>query len=407
MTQALAPARMQPYTRRRIHGLAREIHTPRVIWRNPGWICIACALILSFMGIVAIATTEPSLAVRQLVFLAVGWFAAAIVAAPHFRHFQRLSYPLLLIVVGLLLFVLIPFVPDFIVHPRNGSRRWINLVVTDFQPSELAKVIYVLALANYLRSRSSYRTLRGLLLPLVLTFIPMGLILVEPDLGTSLLFLPTLFAMLIAAGAKLKHLLPAVVLGLALAPAMYPLLQSHQKDRIDALLAQIRGDTRYEDDIGYQAARAMTLVGSGRFIGAGREHASALVVHNHLPEEHNDMIFAVIGCRWGFLGAMLIWMSFLLLALGGLIVAGLSRDPFGRLVAVGLVAIIFAQMLINTGMTIGLLPITGITLPFMSYGGSSMVCKWIMMGLLLNIAMRRRPYLARQSFEFDDNHRLD
>jgi cell division protein FtsW (lipid II flippase) len=250
MTQALAPSRLHPYTRRRIHGMAREIHTPRVIWRNPGWICVGCALILSLMGIVAIATTEPSLAVRQLVFLVVGLFAAGIVATPHFRHLQRLSYPLLLIVLGMLVFVLIPFVPDFIVHPRNGSRRWINLVITDFQPSELAKVAYVLALASYLRARNSYRTLRGLLLPLVLTFVPMGLILVEPDLGTSLLFLPTLFAMLIAAGAKLKHLLPAVVLGLALAPAMYPLLQQHQKDRIDALLAQIRGDTRYEDDIG-------------------------------------------------------------------------------------------------------------------------------------------------------------
>jgi cell division protein FtsW (lipid II flippase) len=166
--------------------------------------------------------------------------------------------------------------------------------VTDFQPSELAKIAYVLALASYLRYRSNYRRLTGLLLPLGLTFVPMGLILIEPDLGTAMLFLPTLFAMLIAAGAKLKNLALVIVLGLALAPAMYPLLKPHQKDRITAMVAQVVGDTRYEQDIGFQGARAMTLAGAGGWTGVGEQHTSALVAYNRLPEDHNDMIFAVI-----------------------------------------------------------------------------------------------------------------
>ncbi|MHC4947581.1 MAG: FtsW/RodA/SpoVE family cell cycle protein [Planctomycetota bacterium] len=380
----------------------RELHQPKVLLFNTGWLCVAAALALSILGVSAIGTTEPAYALRHAVHLAMGIVAAVIVAVPHFRSIRWLSYPLLLLVTGLLVFVLIPFVPEAIVRPRNGARRWINMVVMDVQPSELAKIAYVLALANYLRFRTSYRTLPGLLLPLVLTFIPMGLILVEPDLGTAMLFLPTLFAMLVAAGAKLRHLVIVMVLGLSAAPLMYPMLRPHQKDRIEALYYQFIGDSRHENDIGYQGARAMTLVGSGRLVGVGKAHAEELVTWNHLPEDHNDMIFAVIACRWGALGAVTTWGLFLLMCGGGLLIAATCKDPFGRLVAVGVSSLLFAQMAINTGMTIGLMPITGMTLPFVSSGGSSLIATWIMIGLLLNVAMRRAPYMARRSFEFDE-----
>ena len=364
------------------------------------------ALLLSVLGIVVINTVhrpgEANYALRQIVFLCAGLVACAIVMVPHYRWLQRISWPLMFVVLGLLVFVLIPWVPEQIVRPRNGSRRWINLVVTDFQPSELAKVAYILVLATYLRYRSNYRNLFGLLWVLGLTFIPLGLVLKEPDLGTSLLFLPTLFAMLIAAGAKMKHIVLIVVLGLSAAPLMYPLLEKHQKDRIDAMIAQIKGDDRYSDGIGYQADRAMTLAGAGGFFGAGKDKAADLVTYNHLPEDHNDMVFAVVCCRWGFVGAIVTWVLFGVFCLGGLLTAALAKDPFARLVAVGIVAALFAQMTINTGMNIGLLPITGMTLPFVSYGGSSMVTAWMMVGLLLSIAMRRSKYMSRHSFEFDE-----
>ena len=387
------------------HSRARAVPQPRLVaLRNAGWLCVAAAAALSLLGFVAIGTVDrpadPDYALRHLIHLAIGVLGAALVTIPHYRVAQRISYPLLAVVVGLLIFVLIPFVPEVIVRPRNGARRWIYLFVTDFQPSELAKIAYVLALASYLRFRSNYRRLAGLLLPLGLTFIPMGLILVEPDLGTALLFLPTLFAMLVAAGAKLRHLALAIGLGLVLAPAMYLLLEDHQKDRLRAMAAQVVGDTRYENDIGFQGARAMTLAGAGGWFGVGGEHTSALVTYNRLPEDHNDMIFAVIACRWGLLGALAMWTMYLVLAAGGLLIAAQGKDPFARLVPVGIVAVLLAQVTINTGMVIGLMPITGMTLPFVSYGGSSLVSVWLMVGLLLSIAMRRERYLAPEAFEF-------
>lgn len=402
MTQvATAPAR-ERFSVRGLRKDARPLHQRRVTLVNAGWICVVPALLLSLIGVSMIGLTEPALAMRQMVFLGIGVCAAAVVAAPHYRWADRLAYPSMFVVLGLLVFVLIPFVPEAIVRPRNGARRWINLFVTDLQPSELAKIAYVLTLASYLRFRSSYRSLLGLLLPLALTFIPLGLILIEPDLGTALLFLPTFFAMVIAAGAKLWHVALIVVLGVASVPALYPVLQPHQKARIEAMMAQMRGDDRHSDDIGFQGDRAVMLAGSGGIAGVGAEHARDLIVHNHLPEEHNDMIFAVVTCRWGLLGALATWGLFMMMCCGSLLVAAACKDPFGRLVAVGLPALIFAQVAINTGMTIGVLPITGMTLPFVSYGGSSLIVSWMMIGLVLNIAMRRPRHFWRDSFEFDN-----
>ncbi len=400
---ATAPRPRVPtrYTASGLRTDARPLHQTLVNWANAGWLCVFAGFGLSVIGIIAISTTQPGLAIRQIAHLCVGLVAAAAFAMPHYRWLERAIVPLMLIALGLLVFVLIPFVPEAIVRPRNGARRWINLGVTDMQPSELAKIAYIMGVASYLRVKQNYRTFTGVLRPLALSAIPMLLVLKEPNLGMTLLFLPILFTMLIAAGAKVKHIVIIVLIGLSIAPLSYPFLMKHQKDRIDAIVAQMRGDPRHEADIGYQGARAVTLVGAGGWFGVGAVKAKNLVEYNHLPEEHNDMVFAVICCRWGLFGAIATWGLFGLFAIGGLLTAGLCKDPFGRLVAVGIVAALFAQMCINTGMTIGLLPITGLPLPFVSYGGSSMVATWLMVGLLFNIALRRSKHLARQSFEFD------
>lgn len=395
----------------RIHATSPAAQRPKALLRHPGWICVGSALALVGLGVVAIDLTSGvnaegvgGFALRQLMFVPVGLLAGAIAAAPHYRFIGRLTPLLVIAALAMLLLVLTPFVPEWIVKPRNGARRWINLGIVDFQPSEIAKVAYVLMLARYLRFRKNYRTLRGLISPLALTFLPMALIVVEPDLGTALLFLPTFFAMLIAAGAKLKHLALLVLAAVILAPAMYPILKPHQRDRVHAMWNQLRGDRRQADSINYQGFQAITLVGAGGVTGLGPEKSRAIIDFNNLPEDHNDMIFAVISNRFGLVGAGLTVGLYLTWIGGALWCAGACKDPFGRLLVVGLASMIGAQAIINIAMTIGLAPITGMTLPFVSYGGSSLVVAFIMTGLIVNVAMRRPAYLARKSFEFDSEN---
>ncbi|MDP6541935.1 MAG: FtsW/RodA/SpoVE family cell cycle protein [Phycisphaerales bacterium] len=365
-----------------------------------GWLVVVSALALTMLGIVAIDTTRPSTAIRQLVLGCLGIAVGVAVATIPARRLRQASWWLLGFGLLLLLLLLVPSVPDFLVRPRHGARRWINLGMTDFQPSELVKVAFVLALASHLRFKHHYRKFVGLLLALCVVVPSAFLILIEPDLGTAMLFLPAMLAMLIAAGARYKHLIIITILGLGVSALMYPMLKPHQKDRITALIAQVQGDDRYEQNIGYQGARAMMLIGAGQTRGVGKESAKELLVANHLPEEHNDMIFAVICLRWGLRGAVVMWLLYALLGVGGIIASIGCRDPFPRLVAVGLTAMLLSQMVINTAMTLGLAPITGLTLPFISAGGSSLVVAWLMAGILFGISMRRDPLMTREGFTF-------
>ena len=393
----------QEYASAPIHGKPRELHLPRIDLLNAGWLVVGAAVALSIVGIVTMQSAAPQQAARQVAHLCIGIVAAALVTLPH-PHWIRRSSPVAVIaIIAMLIFLLLPFVPEAIVRPRNGARRWITFVGFDVQPSELAKIVYVMVIAAYLRYRRNHRRLVGLLIPFALTFVPMVLIAREPDLGTAMLFLPVLFAMLAAAGARMRHLVLIGALGIASAPLAYPFLQPHQKDRVQALYYQMRGDDRYVRTIGYQGNTAIMLAGSGGLTGLGAEAATDLVRFNHLPEQHNDMIFAVIACRFGLLGAIALWTLFLFAAAGGLLVAAQCMDPFGRLLVIGLSVMIFVQMLVNTAMTIGLVFITGLNLPFVSYGGSSLITAWIMVGLILNVGLRRPQYLERESFAFDDD----
>jgi len=386
-----------------IHETPRALHRSRIDVWNPGWLVVAAAAVLSILGIVTIQTAAPGQAARQAAHLCIGVLAAALVTLPHPHWIRRTSPVAVVVIIAMLIFVLLPFVPESIVRPRNGARRWITLFGFDIQPSELAKIVYVMVIASYLRYRRNHRRLTGLLMPFALTFVPMALIAREPDLGTALLFLPVLFVMLAAAGARMRHLVLIGVLGIASAPLAYPFLQPHQKSRVQALYFQVRGDDRYVRTIGYQGNTAMMLAGSGGLTGVGADASADLVRFNHLPEQHNDMIFAVITCRFGLLGALALWTLFMVIVAGGMLVAAQCKDPFGRLLVIGLTVMIFVQMLVNTGMTIGLLFITGLNLPFVSYGGSSLIAAWLMVGMMLNVGLRRPQYMERESFSFDDD----
>lgn len=379
---------------------------------NPAWLVVLAALALSFLGIHAIDLSESlqpaaqslsPTAFKQLVLLGIGVSAALCIVFPDYRLLGALSLPFMLAVIVLLVFLLIPFVPDSIVKPRNGARSWINLGFMDFQPSELAKIAFVLTLAHYLRNKDHHRTVLGLVPPGLIAFVPVALITLQPDLGTSLLFVPALFAMLVAAGAKLKHLTLIVLLAATAAPLSYPILKPHQQRRIQGLLQQFRGDSSGDADINFQALTAQTLIGAGQMSGVSEAKARALVHYNRLPERHNDMIYAVLVNRYGLTGAAVLLGLYLLWITGSLLTAAATREPVGRLLIVGITAFIAAQVVVNIGMNVGLLPIIGITLPFVSYGGSSLVAVWLMAGLVVNVSLRRPRKPVRQQFEYADD----
>ncbi len=372
----------------------------RVQWATPAWLSVGGALLLSLVGIASISLTRPELATRQGAFLLIGIACAVLATFASPRTLRVSCWLVLAIAIALLVFVLLPFVPRSIVTPRNGARAWINLGAADFQPSELAKIAFILCLSQWLAMRGSPRTFGALVVPLLLFIVPVGLIVLEPDLGSALLFLPTLTAMLVAAGTKKRFIFAALLAGAIAAPLGYfVVLKPYQRARIDAIVAQVKGDTRYERDIGFQGWRAMRLVGAGGVFGNDREHAQALVRFNALPEEHNDMVFAVVSCRFGLVGGLAVLLASAAVAIGALGVAWAVRDGFAKLVAVGIGALLFAQMVVNIGMTIGLLPITGITLPFVSYGGSSLVACWTLVGLLVGIGVR--PPTGGEKSAFD------
>lgn len=339
---------------------------------------------------------------RQLAYLAVGLGAMLFVLWPHYRAMGYISWGLLGIAVVLLLFLIIPGVPLSIVRPRNGARAWIDLGVSDFQPSEMAKIAYVLVLAWYLRFSKNHRTFAGLLPPAIITAIPVGLIMLQPDLGTVLLFLPVLFGVLVAAGAKLKHLILVVALAMAAAPAAYLVLKPHQRARIDGLMLQMKGDTSADQDMNMQSVTSQRMAGAGGLAGNSDESTRTLLYFNALPERKTDMIFSVIVNRFGLLGGLFTIALYGLWVAGALTTAVICREPFGRLVCVGLTGFIVAQVVINAGMNLGIVPIIGITLPYVSHGGSSLVAVWMMTGLIVNIAMRRPKMALRRSFEYDD-----
>lgn len=371
-------------------------------WGTPAWLCVLAAIILTGMGLLAIDTVRPDLVLRQVAALIMGLGAAVFAVFPSQRKLDLVAWPLMGLCLLMLIMLLVPGLPEALVRPRNGASRWINFGITEMQPSELAKVAVVLSIASWLRFRRNQRSFMGLMPPLALALVPMGLILVEPDLGTALLFLPTCFAMLVAAGARWRDLGKVCALGVLGAALMIPLLRPHQVDRLDAMWAQLTGDTSLREGVGYQGQLAMTLVGAGGVSGQGGEQAQQLLKWNHLPEDHNDMVFAVVSLRWGLVGQLAVWGAFLVLVLGGLLTAASCREAFSRLIAVGATAVLFAQMVVNTGMTIGVMPITGMTLPFVSAGGSSLVAAWLLVGLILSVGLRPPSRLWREQFAFDD-----
>jgi rod shape determining protein RodA len=396
-----------------------------------GWGLAVPVLLLAVVGLLALHATDRNVAaveapvtpvpadlhwtdavisaigantVRQAAFFISGVVLMLLSLVPSYQKIGRFSYLLygvLLVPLGLLVldrYVDLPFI-----DLRQGARRWISLPLgLALQPSEFMKPVMILTLARYLRFRSSFRTLPGLLPPFLLTLVPMLMILRQPDLGTTLMLLPVLFSMLFVAGARKRHLALVVLTGLALLPVFYVYgMQTYQKQRVEVLWKQFTPDETWHANQGYQLRQALIALGTGGVRGQGFGQGM-FIEHALLPAEHNDFIFAIIGHQWGLAGCVAVLIAFALLVFVGLEVALVTNDPFGRLLAVGVIVMIVSQALLNMCMNLGLAPITGMPLPFVSYGGSSLWANFIALGLLVNVAQRRPMLIGKPAFSHDD-----
>jgi cell division protein FtsW (lipid II flippase) len=245
----------------------------------------------------------------------------------------------------------------------------------------------------------------------------MGAILKQPDLGTALVFIPILFAILFVAGAKASHLLAIMGVGLALSPVAWyagtdargepftkvpgfkylpTMVKDYQRARVKALFSN-EHDPAVMMKESYQTYRATIAFASGGPTGKGPGN---IPVGLHVPEAQNDMVFALIGEQFGFLGSAVVLGAYIVLFAAGIEIAAATKEPFGRLIAVGIVAMLAGQTFINLMVATRLMPVTGVTLPFVSYGGSSLLASYMAAGLLLNIGQNRPIVMAREAFEF-------
>lgn len=336
-------------------------------------------------------------AAQQLRWYAVGALAAALVLMVPYRWILDRAY--LLYGGGILLLLVVLAAGTSI----KGARRWIDLGPALLQPSELMKIGVLLVLARYIRFREDQRTLRGLAVPFLLTAVPMALILRQPDLGTALLFVPVLFGVLYAAGARPRHLALVVAMGAAFSPVVYFVaLKDYQRERVRSFLAlhtvsreEGEGEAAYRALLrqeGWQSEQSRLAVASGGLgglgMGEGPQNRSGAV-----PEHQTDFIFTVLAEEFGFLGVALLvaLLGVLFLSLAG--IASRCRDPAGKLLVTGVLVLLAGQAFVNLAMTVGLGPITGVPLPFLSYGGSTTVTSFVAVALALNVA-------ARPGFDF-------
>jgi cell division protein FtsW (lipid II flippase) len=360
-------------------------------------VAVTALLLMGLAGIQRgdqLADSSPLLN-RQVLWVVLAVGAAGIGLAVPYRTLRGWTMPLYLVTVCLL--VAVYFFPA-----KNGSRRWIPLGFMDFQPSELAKLAYAMALSEYLMFRRNHRRVLGLIPPFLMTLIPVILILREPDLGTSLLFFPVLFSVLLTAGARLRHLLVACVLGLACLPLLWSVMSAEQKSRITAVFQQ-RDDGTPDLGDGYHLYQSKQVLALG---GAWGSDLTGMPVADpaayRLPASRTDFIFCLIGERWGLPGTVGVLLLFGLLLVGGLQIASRTKDPFGRLLATGVTCLIAFQALLNMSMTVGLAPITGVTLPLLSYGGSSLLMTVLSLALVVNIGLRPGFDVTGDPFRFSE-----
>lgn len=354
------------------------------------WSLLWVVLLISLFGLINLysatynisAQASSSLFRSQLIWFLVGTGISFLLLFLDYRVFLRLAYPLY----GLSLILLLMVV--FSGKEVAGNRNWLMIGPFTVQPSEFAKITFIVAMARYLSDHppfyKGYR-LKELVVPILIVLLPLILILLGKDIGSSLFLILTFASLIIFTGVRRNVILLSIVLALAGGVGAYKkVFSERQKSRIVAFLHPDE-DPKGR---GYHLMQSKIAVGSGQFFGKGYLKG----MHNkllYLPEKHTDFIFPVLAEEWGFLGCTIILGLYLALLIFGIQLASKAKERFGVFLALGVSALFFWQIAINLGGVLGLMPLTGVTLPLLSYGGSSLVSILIGISFLLNISMRR------------------
>ena len=358
-------------------------------WEAPALLVLTIALLSA--GIIMVYSASAMMAqahglpdyyfvVRQTIAGAIGMVALAIMARIDYRRFRLLAWPLLLLVVALLVITIMP--GTHAIAPRiNGGRRWIGYGAANIQPAELAKLAVIVWTAMLaVKKQEKLPSLSRGLVPFLLVWgLLAGLILLQPNLSSAMLVMLMGALVVFAAGARIGHFILLAVVGL---PILWNRVEAaaYRMKRIAAFLDPSQDPV----GISYQINQSLIAVGSGGFMGRG--FGRGLQKFGYLPEPHNDFLFAMVGEELGFLGVLALVVVYGLFALVGYRIAKQAPDLFGFLLAVGLTNLIVVQGLLHMAVDMALVPTTGVTLPFMSYGGSSLLVSLAAVGMLMNIA---------------------
>jgi rod shape determining protein RodA len=360
----------------------------RRLLQNFDWILLLILMMIAAISLLNLySATFPlqetgglQIFTKQAYWFLIGFAVLLIMTTVDYHLLERLAYPLY--VLAVLLLVIVLQVGD----TRSGSQRWLSFGGMTLQPSELAKIAVVVVLAKFFNEHgevNDYR-LRDLWLPFVLVIIPCGLILIEPDLGTALILIIVSSSIFLFVGIQRNTLIILILVGFCAAPAGWFSLKEYQQKRITTFLQPDKDPL----GAGYHLNQSKIAIGSGQLWGKGYLKGTQTRL-NFLPEQHTDFAFSVLAEEWGFAGSLVLLLLYLLLTLWGINIAKISKDRFGAIIALGIIAFVFWQLIINVSMTTGLVPVVGIPLVMMSYGGSSTTATMAGMGLLMNISMRR------------------
>jgi rod shape determining protein RodA len=376
-----APARVSDWTGRSVGSVWRAFDLQLVTYAG---LLVAVGLVMAYTNSLEngrLTLQSGTTFSRGLMWAGIGVVVFLIATAFDYRWLKTFAWPLYGVQLGLLVLTLA--IGDGV----SGSARWVKIGELTFQFSELAKVLMIVVLANYLGARQGrLDSLPSIIGACVLVGPPLALVMMQPDLGTSLVFAAILAGMLWMSGASVKWLTVLAGAVVAMVPfAWANLLRDYQKARLSAFLdpsADIQGS-------GYQLHQAQIAIGSGGWMGKGLTNGTQ-GQGDYLPVQTTDFVFAVLGEELGFIGGVVLFLLFAALIWRLLVGGWRSRDPFGTMFAAGLASMILFQLVVNVGMVMGIMPITGIPLPFVTHGGASLVSLSIGLGMMQSINIRQR-----------------